>query len=45
LPVAGDDGSAKAEAIALLDVLGYDAVDIGTLADSRFSQPGTPVHV
>ncbi|NEB00528.1 NAD(P)-binding domain-containing protein [Streptomyces sp. SID13726] len=45
LPVAGDDPAAKAEATALLDALGYDAVDIGTLADSRRSQPGTPVYV
>ncbi|MFJ2558908.1 MULTISPECIES: NADPH-dependent F420 reductase [unclassified Streptomyces] len=45
LPISGDDAAAKAEAAALLDVLGYDAVDIGTLADSWRSQPGTPVHV
>lgn len=29
----------------LLDALGYDAVDIGTLADSWRSEPGTPVYV
>ncbi|TFI21330.1 NAD(P)-binding domain-containing protein [Streptomyces sp. 4R-3d] len=45
LPIAGDDAEAKAEATALLDVLGYDAVDIGTLAESWRSQPGTPVYV
>ncbi|MFE7565606.1 NADPH-dependent F420 reductase [Streptomyces sp. NPDC057539] len=45
LPIAGDDTAAKAEAAALVDVLGYDPVDIGTLADSWSSQPGTPVHV
>ncbi|MEW1722555.1 NADPH-dependent F420 reductase [Streptomyces sp. NPDC093109] len=45
LPIAGDDAVAKAEATALLDLLGYDAVDIGTLADSWRSQPGTPVYV
>ncbi|MFD3377515.1 MULTISPECIES: NADPH-dependent F420 reductase [unclassified Streptomyces] len=45
LPIAGDDTDAKAEAAALLDLLGYDAVDIGTLADSWRSQPGTPVYV
>ncbi|MFI5682208.1 oxidoreductase, partial [Streptomyces cellulosae] len=27
-----------------LDILGYDAVDIGTLADSWRSEPGTPVY-
>lgn len=45
LPIAGDDPAAKAEVAALLDVLGYDTVDIGTLADSWRSEPGTPVYV
>ncbi|MPY59954.1 NADPH-dependent F420 reductase [Streptomyces spongiae] len=45
LPVAGDDPAAKADVTGLLDVLGYDAVDIGTLADSWRSEPGTPVYV
>ncbi|MET7473364.1 NAD(P)-binding domain-containing protein [Streptomyces sp. NPDC005648] len=45
LPVAGDDAAAKAEVTALLDTLGYDAVDLGALADSWRSQPGTPVYV
>ncbi|MCT9113545.1 NADPH-dependent F420 reductase [Streptomyces mirabilis] len=45
LPVAGDDPAAKAEIVRLLDVLGYDAVDIGTLADSWRCEPGTPVYV
>ncbi|MGW6903121.1 NADPH-dependent F420 reductase [Streptomyces sp. NPDC054940] len=45
LPIAGDDPGAKADVARLLDTLGYDAVDIGTLADSRRSQPGTPVYV
>ncbi|MDH6622723.1 putative dinucleotide-binding enzyme [Streptomyces sp. LBL] len=45
LPVAGDDPAAKAEMVRLLDVLGYDAVDIGTLADSWRCEPGTPVYV
>jgi predicted dinucleotide-binding enzyme len=45
LPIAGDSPEAKAEAVRLLDALGYDAVDIGTLADSWRSQPGTPVYV
>ncbi|MGX9885506.1 NADPH-dependent F420 reductase [Streptomyces sp. NPDC002276] len=44
-PIAGDSADAKAEATALLDLLGYDAVDIGTLADSWRSEPGTPVYV
>ena len=45
LPIAGDDPAAKADVAGLLDVLGYDAVDIGTLADSWRSEPGTPVYV
>lgn len=42
LPVAGDDPAAKAQVAELLDALGFDAVDIGTLADSWRSEPGTP---
>ncbi|CAI7977040.1 8-hydroxy-5-deazaflavin:NADPH oxidoreductase [Frankia sp. Hr75.2] len=45
LPIAGDDEAAKAEVTMLLDRLGYDAVDIGTLAESWRSEPGTPVYV
>jgi 8-hydroxy-5-deazaflavin:NADPH oxidoreductase len=45
LPIAGDDAHAKAEATGLLDVLGYDAVDIGPLAASWRSEPNTPVYV
>jgi 8-hydroxy-5-deazaflavin:NADPH oxidoreductase len=45
LPIAGDDPAAKAETARLLDVLGYDTVDIGTLGDSWRSEPGTPVYV
>ncbi|WP_137992759.1 NADPH-dependent F420 reductase [Streptomyces vilmorinianum] len=45
LPIAGDDPAAKADVAGLLDTLGYDTVDIGTLADSWRSEPGTPVYV
>jgi len=44
LPIAGDDPAAVAHATELLDILGYDAVAYGTLADSWRSQPGTPVY-
>ncbi|MEU3598614.1 NAD(P)-binding domain-containing protein [Streptomyces sp. NPDC006798] len=44
LPLAADDQAAKAEVIALLDTLGYDAVDLGTLADSRPAQPGAALQ-
>lgn len=45
LPIAGDNAAAKHQAVRLLDALGYDAVDIGALADSWRSQPDTPVYV
>jgi predicted dinucleotide-binding enzyme len=45
LPVAGADAGAKEQVVRLLDALGYDAVDIGTLADGWRSEPGTPVYV
>lgn len=44
LPVAGDDKSAKAVVIALLDALGFDSVDAGSLDDSWRQQPGSPVY-
>jgi len=44
LPVAGDDRTAKALVIALLDDLGFDGVDAGNLDDSWRQQPGTPVY-
>lgn len=45
LPIAGDDPTAKTQATQLLDALGYDAVDIGPLAESWRSEPGAPVYV
>ena len=45
LPIAGDDEAAKAQVTRLLDALGHDAVDIGSLADSWRSEPNTPVYV
>jgi len=45
LPIAGDSPAANAEVAALLDILGYDAVDMGPLAGSWRSEPGTPVYV
>lgn len=44
LPVAGDDAKAKAVVFRLLDELGFDAVDTGSLDDSWRQQPGTPVY-
>jgi 8-hydroxy-5-deazaflavin:NADPH oxidoreductase len=45
MPIAGDDETAKTQVAQLLDALGYDAVDLGSLADSWRSEPGTPVNV
>jgi predicted dinucleotide-binding enzyme len=44
IPISGDDADAKAAVAALIDQIGFDAVDNGTLADSRRHQPGTPVY-
>ncbi len=44
LPVAGDDAAAKQKVMALVEELGFDAVDNGTLHDSWRQQPGTPVY-
>lgn len=44
LPVAGDDSEAKAKVIKLLDELGFDGVDAGSLDESWKQQPGTPVY-
>ena len=43
LPIAGDDSGAKKHAAELLSLLGFDAVDMGPLAESWRSQVGTPV--
>ena len=44
LPVAGDDTRAKDVVIRLLDELGFDGVDAGSLDDSWRQQPATPVY-
>jgi predicted dinucleotide-binding enzyme len=44
LPVAGDDARAKEVVIRLLDQLGFDGVDAGSLDNSWRQQPGTPVY-
>jgi len=42
LAVAGDDPEAKTTVSDFLDAIGYDAVDVGLLADSWRIEPGTP---
>jgi predicted dinucleotide-binding enzyme len=44
LPIAGDDAAAKKTVMALVNELGFDAVDAGTLAGSWRQQPGSPVY-
>ena len=44
LPVAGDDAKAKQVVLQLINELGFDGVDAGTLDDSWRQQPGTPVY-
>jgi predicted dinucleotide-binding enzyme len=44
LPIAGDDEDAKATVVALLDSLGYDAVDAGPLAEGWRFQRDTAAY-
>lgn len=44
LTIAGDDAGAKQTATEFLDAIGYDAVDIGGLADSWRVEPGQPAY-
>ncbi len=44
LPLAGDDAAAKRKVMLLVEELGFDAVDDGTLHESWRQQPGTPCY-
>jgi predicted dinucleotide-binding enzyme len=44
LPVAGDDAAAKQVVLHLIDELGFEGVDAGSLDESWRQQPGTPVY-
>jgi 8-hydroxy-5-deazaflavin:NADPH oxidoreductase len=44
IPIAGDDEQAKQTVSDLIDQIGFDPVDGGSLDDSRRQQPGTPVY-
>jgi predicted dinucleotide-binding enzyme len=44
IPLAGDDSSAKQTVSQLIDDMGFDPVDAGTLSDGRRQQPGTAVY-
>jgi 8-hydroxy-5-deazaflavin:NADPH oxidoreductase len=45
IPISGDDAQAKRTVARLIDEIGFDAVDAGTLAEGgRKHQPGSPVY-
>jgi hypothetical protein len=44
LPVAGDSEPSKVMVMDLVNQLGFDAVDAGTIDESWRQQPGTPVY-
>ena len=44
LPVAGDDPAAKKQVLALVDALGFDGLDAGSIDESWRQQPGTPIY-
>src|ERR1700733_4320041 len=44
LPIAGDDREAKAVILRLVDELGFDGVEAGSLDESWRQQPDTPVY-
>jgi predicted dinucleotide-binding enzyme len=45
VPIAGDNAAAKTAVAGLIDSLGYDAYDVGSLAHSRRFAPGTPAQL
>ncbi|MFL5367722.1 MAG: NADPH-dependent F420 reductase [Myxococcales bacterium] len=44
LSVAGDDAAAKRMVLRLLDEVGFDGLDAGSLAESWRQQPGSPAY-
>lgn len=44
LPIAGDGPNAKRLVMELIDSIGFDPIDAGTLDESWRQQPGTPVY-
>jgi 8-hydroxy-5-deazaflavin:NADPH oxidoreductase len=45
LPISGDNPKAKETVAQLIDRIGFDSVDAGTIAESWRQQPGSPVLV
>ncbi|MEP7214389.1 MAG: NAD(P)-binding domain-containing protein [Acidobacteriota bacterium] len=44
LSIAGDDPAAKKVVLDLINEIGFDGVDAGTIAESWRQQPGTPAY-
>lgn len=44
LPIAGDDARAKGVLVGLVDEIGFDGVDAGSLDESWRQQPGSPAY-
>jgi predicted dinucleotide-binding enzyme len=44
IPIAGDDAPAKAAVTAIVEELGFAAVDVGDLASGRRQEPGSPIY-
>ena len=44
LPIAGDDSQAKRAVSQLLDEIGYDTVDLGSLSEGWRMQPDTAAY-
>jgi len=44
LPISGDNPKAKETVAQLIDRIGFDSVDAGTIAESWRQQPGSPVY-
>jgi predicted dinucleotide-binding enzyme len=44
MPIAADDEKAKQRVAELIDEMGFDPVDGGTLHESKRQEPGTPVY-
>ena len=44
VPVAADDARGKRRVLELVDALGFDGIDAGSLDESRRQEPGTPVY-
>jgi predicted dinucleotide-binding enzyme len=44
IPLAGDDEAAKRAVSQLIDALGFEPVDAGSLDESWRQEPGTPVY-